>query len=282
MLYEKIDAKLSRNDEKGVIALLPLINENEQGNVGCILEISIYKNMKSVFDFIVNNYDVQKLNTPYESFYDAIFNSDCHINDFEYFTTTLYKKNVDIYAANANKDTFIENIVFSENKDKYDYLSCLIKNGIEIKSNPLKDKSLLVRTMPYKNLFKYLFDNCPELIKEKSKRGNSFFITAVQNKKYEMVKNIIERNILDINETGYAESSPLMFAVLNQDKVMVEILLSAGANPFIKNNKGLDVFSLQDTLYTGFVAKRQNGTDIRKFNEYIKSLNNFKKTIRFK
>lgn len=283
MLYEKIDAKLSKNDEEGVIALLPSIPEKEHGNIACILEISIYKNYRSIFEFIINNYDIKKLNSPHESFYDAIFNRDfSNINDFEYFTLNLYNKSVDIYASNSNNETFIENIVFSENENKYEQLDCLIKNGITIKSNPLKDKTLLIRTMPYKNLFKYLFDNCPELVKEKSKKGNSFFITAVQNKKYELVEDIIKRDIIDINDRGYSKCTPLFFAVLNQDKKMLDILLEAGADVTIKNNKELDIFALQETLYTGFVSKRQNGANIENFNQHIKSLNKNKRTIRFK
>lgn len=283
LLYEKIDSKLSKDDEKGVIDLLHLIPESEQGNIGCILEISIYKNKKNLFDHIVENYNIQKINTPYEAFYDAILNRDfSDINDFEYFTCSLYKKSVDIYAQNSNKETFIENIVFSENENKYQMLDILIKNNIEIKSSSEKDRTLLVRTMPYKNLFKYLYENCPNLVQEKSRKGNSFFITAIQNKKYDLVKNIIDRNIIDVNETGYANSSPLIFAVLNQDKKMFEILLSAGVKTDIQNDKGLDIFSIQNSLYTSFVSKRQNGAAIEEFNYYILSLNNNKRTLKFK
>lgn len=283
LLYEKIDSKLSKDDEKGVIELLHLIPENELGNIGCILEISIYKNKKNIFNHIVENFDLPKINTPHECFYDAIFNRDfSDLNEFEYFTCALHKRNVDIYAINSNKDTFIENLIFSENENKYQMLDCLLKNNIEIRSNPKKDRTLLVRTMPYKNLFKYLYDNCPNLVQEKSIKGNSFFITAIQNKKYDLVKNIIERNIIDINETGYANTSPLMFAVLNQDKQMFEILLSAGAKTDIQNNKGLDIFSIQDSLYTGFVSKRQNGLLIREFNDYILSLQGNRRKLRIK
>ncbi|EPP7233204.1 ankyrin repeat domain-containing protein [Shigella flexneri] len=283
MLYEKIDSRLSKDDEKGVIDLLHLIPENEQGNIGCILEISIYRNKKDLFNHIVENYNLQKINVPNEAFYDAVFNRDfSDLNEFEYFTCSLHKKSVDIYAQNSNKETFIENIIFSENENKYQMLDILIKNNIEIRSNPYKDRTLLVRTMPYKNLFKYLYDNCPNLVREKSKKNNSFFITAIQNKKHDLVRNIIDRNIIDINETGYANCSPLMFAVLNQDKEMFEILLSAGAKTDIQNNKGLDIFSIQNSLYTGFVSKRQNGKAIQEFNDYILSLNHNKRNLKFK
>ena len=66
-----------------------------------------------------------------------------------------------------------------------------------------------------------------------------------------------------------------MFAVLNQDKEMFEILLSAGAKTDIQNNKGLDIFSIQNSLYTGFVSKRQNG-------KAILSLNHNKRNLKFK
>lgn len=272
MLYEKIDACLSKNDESGTIALLELIPDHERKNLAGILEVSIYKNHKDLFSHILNNYDVKPFNTPHENFFDAVYNSYFEDNaDFIFYVQNLMEKDIDIYSPNREKETFIENLVFSDYDNKFDLLDCLLEQGIQLKSNPLKDKTLLVRTLPHKTLFKYLYDNCPGLLDEKSKKGNSFFITAVQNKKYDLVEDMIANKDININQTGYANTSSLLFSIVNQDFRMAQILLNAQADPYVSNEKGLDAFSLQEMIYMGYKSKGQATKTVDEFNNMIKS-----------
>jgi len=272
LLYEKIDGCLSKNDENGTIALLELIPEHEKKNLAGILEISIYKNHKNLFNHILSNYDVTSFNTPHENFFDAVYNSYFEKNsDFSFYVQSLRDSNIDIYSPNREKETFIENLVFSEYDNKFELLDCLLEQGVELKSNPLKDKTLLVRTMPYKTLFKYLYDNCPNLLEEHSKKGNNFFINAVQNKKYDLVEDMITNKNIDINQTGYAKTSPLLFSIVNQDLRMAQILLNAKADPYIANEKGLNAFSLQEMIYMGYQNKRQATRTVEEFNTVLNS-----------
>lgn len=272
MLYEKIDCCLSKNDEDGTIALLELIPEHEKKNLAGILEISIYKNHKNLFSHILANYDVQSFNTPHENFFDAVYNAYFENNsDFSFYVQSLRDHKIDIYSPNREKETFIENLVFSEYDNKFELLDCLLEQGVELRSNPLKDKTLLVRTMPYKTLFKYLYDNCPNLLSEQSKKGNNFFITAVQNKKYDLVEDMIENKKVDINQTGYAKTSPLLFSIVSQDLRMTQILLNAKSDPYIANEKGLNAFSLQEMIYMGYQSKRQTTKTVDEFNTVLNS-----------
>lgn len=283
MLYEKIDACLSKNDESGTIALLELIPDHEKKNLAGILEISIYKNHKNLFSHILDNYDVTPFNTPHENFFDAVYNSYFEENaDFIFYVKHLMERNIDIYSPNREKETFIENLVFSDYENKFELLDCLLEQGIQLKSNPLKDKTLLVRSLPHKTLFKYLYDNCPNLLDEKSKKGNNFFITAVQNKKYDLVKDMIANKNINIDQTGYANASSLLFSIINQDIQMTEILLNAQANPYISNEKGLDAFSLQEMIYMGYKGKGQATKTVEEFNSLIKSYKQNKTKMKLK
>jgi ankyrin repeat protein len=52
---------------------------------------------------------------------------------------------------------------------------------------------------------------------------------------------------LDINAVGQDGNTPLHYAVMNNNPQIVDILLQATADPFIKNNKGEDPLSLADS-----------------------------------
>ena len=61
---------------------------------------------------------------------------------------------------------------------------------------------------------------------------------TVSNDRHELVKELLDNNYVDVNDTDDGEMSALMAAARDSDLAMVELLLDYGADPFYMTAEG--------------------------------------------
>lgn len=79
-------------------------------------------------------------------------------------------------------------------------------------------------------------------------RGNNALHHAVKFGNFYAVDLLLLDNIIDINSKDNQGRTPLMLASIHDDKNILKLLLENGANKFVKDNFGKDVFDYNSKL----------------------------------
>ncbi|MFZ8865020.1 MAG: ankyrin repeat domain-containing protein [Rickettsiales bacterium] len=82
--------------------------------------------------------------------------------------------------------------------------------------------------------------------------------TVKEGRTESVVELLSKKQDLDINAVDQDGNTPLHYAVMNNNLQIVDILLQATADPFIKNNKGEDPLSLADSTRNEEIVKLLN------------------------
>lgn len=128
----------------------------------------------------------------------------------------------------AEKKKFLDFI----KKEKPDFLTAASKNDLSIFSKPFKKS---------------------DLNKKDPEKGYTALHICAQDGNIDFAKKLIEAGAtIDIKDK-YG-NTPLFKAVFNNKKNMITLLLGAGANPKIKNKKGVSSISLSKTVANFNVA----------------------------
>ena len=202
-------------------------------------------NMKDLIE-IINQNDINMLkkkindgcdpNTAWKTNGYTILMAAVNSNNYE-MVEFLIKKGADVNKKdNTGKDAFL-NAPYTRN---IKLLKLLIKSGADVNTqdNILKDRPIYMAAASRDlKVIDFLIENGAQVNYEVKNCAETPLILAVREKNLDVVKRLLYHGA-DINAQMCYGLTALMNGVISGSQEMVVLLLEAGANPFIANEKG--------------------------------------------